>query len=161
MTYLHDMIARTAQPGRITWIGLRPARRAAMQAVAEAWLDKGGLDGDRARAGKRALTVLQAEHLAAIGSYLGRAPVNPADLRRNLVVSGLNLAGSKGRRMRLGTAIVEITVICAPCSRMEETFGHGGYGAVRGHGGWCAQVISAGPVCLGDPVTYLSETRGR
>ena len=115
-----------------------------------------GLVGDRAGGGKRALTLVQAEHLAPIGSYLDRGPVDPSELRRNLVVEGINLASLKGRRVAIGAAVMEITGICAPCSRMEEAFGHGGYAAVRGHGGMTARVITPGVIRLGDPVTPLA-----
>lgn len=111
-----------------------------------------GLDGDWGRAGKRAVTLIQQEHLAAIGSYLGQGPVSPDILRRNLVASGMNLAALKGREVQVGEAILRFTVICAPCSRMEEALGKGGYSAVRGHGGWCAEVVRPGRVTLGDEV---------
>ncbi len=108
--------------------------------------------GDRARAGKRAVTLMQAEHLMAIGGFLGQGSVSPAAMRRNIIVSGVNLAALKDRDVAVGTAILRLTVMCAPCSRMEETFGHGGYSAVRGHGGWCAEVIAPGTIQLGDAV---------
>ena len=50
---------------------------------------------------------------------------------------------------------MRIEGICAPCSRMEEALGPGGYGALRGHGGWCASVIKPGRIALGDVVTVL------
>ncbi|MEO1108717.1 MAG: MOSC domain-containing protein [Pseudomonadota bacterium] len=111
-----------------------------------------GLDGDRSRTGKRAVTLIQQEHLAAIGSYLGQGSVAPEILRRNLVVSGINLAALKGREVWVGEVILHLTVICAPCSRMEEALGKGGYSAVRGHGGWCAEVVRPGRIKLGDAV---------
>ncbi|WP_170402508.1 MOSC domain-containing protein [Ruegeria arenilitoris] len=149
---LRHLIAGWAQPGRIDWIGLRPERRVGMIVVDEALISAGGLDGDRSRAGKRAVTLIQQEHLAAIGSFLGQGPVAPEVLRRNLVVSGINLAALKGREVQVGDAILRFTVICAPCSRMEEALGKGGYSAVRGHGGWCAEVVQPGRVRQGDPV---------
>lgn len=152
MSDLHDMMARVAQTGRVAWIGLRPARRAGMLSRIEGRIGPDGLEGDHGRAGRRAVTLLQAEHLAAIGAFLGRDAVTPDLLRRNIVVSGLNLAGLKGRDVRLGGAVLRVTGICAPCSRMEEAFGPGGYSAVRGHGGWCAEVVTPGPVATGDPV---------
>ncbi|MEX0286519.1 MAG: MOSC domain-containing protein [Paracoccaceae bacterium] len=152
MSDLHEMMARFAQPGRVTWIGVRPGRREGMQPVDAVVVHEDGLAGDRARAGKRAVTLVQAEHLGAIAGFLGRAEVSPADLRRNLVVAGLNLSALKGRQVRVGTVVLEWTTICAPCSRMEETFGPGGYSAVRGHGGWCARVITPGQVRIGDVV---------
>ncbi len=147
-----QLIAGWAQPGRVEWIGLRPDRRGEMQSVKAANISADGLDGDRSRAGKRAVTLIQQEHLAAIGSYMGRGPVAPDVLRRNLVVSGINLAALKAREVQVGEAILRFTVICAPCSRMEEAFGKGGNSAVRGHGGWCAEVVQPGQVRLGDIV---------
>ncbi|NOD64216.1 MULTISPECIES: MOSC domain-containing protein [unclassified Ruegeria] len=149
---LKDLIAGWAQPGRVEWIGLRSERRSEMTIADEVLIATDGLDGDRGRAGKRAVTLIQQEHLAAIGSYLGQGPLAPDILRRNLVVSGINLAALKGREVQVGEAILRFTVICAPCSRMEEALGQGGYSAVRGHGGWCAEVLRPGRVKLGDAV---------
>jgi MOSC domain-containing protein YiiM len=117
-----------------------------------------GLLGDRYQGragGARQVTLVQAEHLAAIGAFLGLAPVLPERLRRNLVVSGLNLLALKGRRFRIGAAVLEMTGECHPCSRMEEEFGPGGYNAVRGHGGITARVLEGGAVMLGDAVNRL------
>ncbi len=152
MAELAELIAGWAQPGRVDWIGLRPDRRAEIVAMDEVMISADGLDGDRSRAGKRAVTLIQQEHLAVIGSYLGQGAVAPEILRRNLVVSGINLAALKGREVQVGEAILRFTVICAPCSRMEEALGEGGYSAVRGHGGWCAELVRPGRVKVGDAV---------
>lgn len=152
MVELAELISGWAKPGRVEWIGVRPERRVGVEVVREAVVSADGLDGDRGRAGKRAVSLIQQEHLAAIGSYLGRGPVAPEILRRNLVVSGVNLAALKGREVQVGEAVLRFTVICAPCSRMEEALGKGGYSAVRGHGGWCAEVVRPGRVALGDAV---------
>jgi len=155
---LHQMIARWARPGVVEWIGVRPARGVAMRSLDTAEVTEDGLSGDRSRPGKRAVTLIQAEHLHAIGSFLDVAPVLPEVLRRNIVVRGLNLAGLKGRAVQLGGAVLRLTVICAPCSQMERALGHGGYAAVRGHGGWCAEVLQPGVVSVGDAVTPRAET---
>lgn len=152
MSVFQEMIARFAQPGQVERILLRPERRLEAEDVSRADVDKDGLRGDHARPGKRAVTLLQVEHLAVIGAMLGRGPVNPALLRCNLVVSGLNLNALKGRLIEVGTARLLITGICAPCSRMEEALGRGGYSAMRGHGGWCAEVIESGVIATGDRV---------
>lgn len=145
------------RPGRLDWIGLRPARRAAMLAVESARLDPGrGLEGDRwegAPTGARQVTLITAEHLAAIAAYLGTGALAPERLRRNLVVHGLNLLALKGRRFRVGPALLEHSGECHPCSRMEEALGPGGYNAVRGHGGITARVLQGGILHVGDLVT--------
>jgi hypothetical protein len=100
-------MAEVPQTGRVRWIGVRPESRAdmleldAVEARREA-----GLTGDHARPGARnarQVTLIQWEHLAVINSLLGRTadqPILAQDLRRNLVVSGINLFSLKGRRFR-------------------------------------------------------------
>ena len=150
------MMARHARAGRIDWIGLRPARRADVISVDEAQVTATGLSGDHAPEGKRALTLIQAEHLPVIAALAGLAEVPPALLRRNIVVSGLNLLGFRKAQLQIGAAIIEVSGPCPPCSRMEEALGHGGYTAVRGHGGVYASVIRPGTIRIGDAVLPVS-----
>lgn len=144
------------RPGTVTWIGLRPTRRQPLVSVPCADLDpQNGLIGDHYRGRinhARQVTLMQTEHLAAIAAYLGIGPIEPDRLRRNIVVSGINLHALKGQRFQLGSALLLATGDCHPCSRMEELLGPGGYNAVRGHGGITARVIGAGRVCVGDAV---------
>ena len=149
---LQDLIHATAQTGRVEWIGLRVARREPMQILDGADIREDGLIGDHGRPGKRAVTLIQHEHLAVIGAFLGQSPVDPGLLRRNIAVSGINLLALKGRAILIGTATLEITGPCAPCSRMEEALGHGGYSAVRGHGGVTARVVAPGHVTLNSSI---------
>jgi MOSC domain-containing protein YiiM len=157
MERLADLIARHAQDGRLDWIGLRPARLDVPAEVDRADITMAGLAGDHAGPGKRAVTLIQAEHLTVIGACLGRDPIAPETLRRNLVVSGLNLSALRGRRVAIGAAVLRLTGPCAPCSRMEAALGPGGYSAMRGHGGWCAAVLQPGCIARGDAVSPLSE----
>ena len=141
------------RPGRVEWIGLRPARRADIQVVEAAVLNpQAGIIGDRysGRSGTRHVTLIQSENLAAIAAHLGLEAVLPQQLRRNILVSGINLLALKDRPFRLGEALLEMTGDCHPCSRMEEIFGPGGYNAVRGHGGITARVLQGGLVRVGD-----------
>ncbi|MGK7652864.1 MOSC domain-containing protein [Roseovarius sp. B08] len=153
-------MARHAGEGRVAWIGLRPERLADPVSVEAAELAGTGLEGDHARAGKRALTLIQAEHLPVIGALAGIGEVAPEVLRRNLVVSGINLTALRNHPVRIGQALVEITVPCAPCSRMETALGAGGYNAMRGHGGWCARVLRPGRIAVGESVARAGTDVG-
>ncbi|HSO07892.1 MAG TPA: MOSC domain-containing protein [Pelomicrobium sp.] len=151
------LMARFPRAGAVTWIGLRPRRRAALEPVLEAVAESGrGLLGDHAAAralDKRQVTLIQAEHLAAVASLLGVAAIAPEACRRNLVVSGVNLLALRNRRFRVGPVLLEGTGVCAPCSRMEENLGPGGYNAMRGHGGITARVLEGGVIRRGDALS--------
>jgi len=157
---LARLIEAPVRPGIVEWIGVRPARRAPMASLSAAELVAGtGLAGDRyANAGgARQVSLIAAENLAAIASHLGRDAVAAHDLRRNIVVRGLNLVALKGRRFRVGRAVLEASGECHPCSRIEEALGVGGYNAARGLGGIIARVIAGGIVRLGDRVEPIAS----
>lgn len=154
-TPLKTLLNTLPQQGRLEWIGLRPARREAMSTPASAELSaETGIVGDRyaGRSGSRHVTLIQAEHLGVIQSISGFRELDAAMLRRNLVVSGLNLLALKGKQFIVGEAELEYTGACHPCSRMEELLGPGGYNAVRGHGGITARVVGSGRVAIDDIV---------
>jgi MOSC domain-containing protein YiiM len=117
-----------------------------------------GIDGDHydsSHDGPRQVTLIAAEDLAAIAAFLGRDAVAPELLRRNIVTSGINFAALKGHRVRIGAAVIEPSGDCAPCSRMEQVLGQGGYNAMRGRGGITARIIDSGMVGLGDAVIRI------
>lgn len=156
---LEQLLASIPQRGRLEWIGLSPARRAAIEPVASALVEAGtGLRGDhhaRSGRGERQVTLLQAEHLPVVAALLDREEIAPEALRRNLVVSGINLLGLRDRRFTIGAVTLEGTGPCPPCGRMEENLGPGGHHAMRGHGGITARVVEAGTIRLGDPVVAV------
>lgn len=156
---LYELMQHYTQPGIVVWIGLRTASRQPMHEVEESYAYIGtGLDDDRYKGkpeSKRQVTLIQAEHLAAVGSFLGKGIVDPLLTRRNIVVQGLNLLALKDKTFRIGEAELEYTGECHPCSRMEENLGHGGYNAMRNHGGITARVVKEGLIRVGDSVEVL------
>ncbi len=149
-----DMLESFSKSGELIWIGLRTERGGQVVSVDEvlASVDR-GLVGDRycGKSRKRQVTLLQQEHLAVVESLTGRAVV-PQQLRRNLLVRGINLLALKKCRFRVGQALLETTGLCHPCSKMERELGPGGFNAMRGHGGLTARVVESGLMRLGDPV---------
>jgi MOSC domain-containing protein YiiM len=140
------------------WIALAPERRAPMQVVSHVRAEVGtGLVGDHHAStgrGKRQVSLLQAEHLGVIAELVGQSAIDPALLRRNLIVAGLNLYALRNARLRIGDVLLEGTGTCAPCSRMEENLGPGGFHAMRGHGGITAAVIEPGELRVGQTVEF-------
>jgi len=169
MQSLNDLFERFPRPGHIEWIGVRPVKKGALDAVLEVEASTGkGLVGDHynGRSGNRDVTLIQAEHLPVIAALMGQEHLEPTLLRRNLVVSGLNLLALKKHQVRIGAGpdrqpvILEITGECHPCSRMETNLGPGGYNAVRGHGGLTARVVQGGTIRVGDEVVPITPAVG-
>lgn len=194
---LRHLTQQFAQAGRITQILLRPARAAPMRVVDSAQALAGrGLLGDRtgdkpasrvgvgnagvgsggvgsggAGGGKRQITLLQAEHLPVIQALCGLPALPAALLRRNLVVSGINLLAARSLfkdtplLLQLGAAddpaavLLQITGPCEPCSKMEAALGPGGYNAMRGHGGVTARVLRGGWLRVGATVSCVAANR--
>ena len=155
---LQILLNTLPQVGRVDWIGIRPSRGVPMIACdrVQIILDK-GVEGGRfsGRSGNpRQVTLIQKEHLAVIAACLDRSHIEPSLLRRNIVVSGVNLLALKDKQFRVGEVVLAFSGLCHPCSKMERELGPGGYNAMRGHGGITARVVSAGSIGINDAVTY-------
>ena len=150
-----DRFARDLPPGSLEWIGVRPARREPLQAISSVEAIEGlGLAGDhrvtKTPGSARQVTLISIEFIQQIEHFSGHKRIDPALLRRNLVVSGLNLNALRRQRFTIGTALFEATALCHPCSRMEEVLGRGGVAAMIGHGGICAKILTSGHIAVGD-----------
>ena len=86
---------------------------------------------------------------------MGRESIDPALLRRNLVVSGMNLNLLRHQILQIGEAIIVPGALCHPCLRMNENLGEGGVAAMYGYGGLCAKIVRSGTIQVGDAVTRL------
>lgn len=178
MITLRQLVTHFGRPGRVETILLRPGRkqRAVTAERAEARVGL-GLLGDRSAATRQAdpkrrrqVTLIQAEHLSAVAALLDRPAIDPADLRRNVVVSGLNLLAARSPlrdqalQLVFGAApdaaegaVFEVSGPCEPCSAMETALGFGGYNAMRGHGGVTARVLREGWIEVGMPVWVIED----
>jgi MOSC domain-containing protein YiiM len=113
---------------------------------------------------KREITLIQAEHIPLIARWAGLTQLSPLDLRRNLVVSGINLLSLRSPfpnltlRWQIGEQVeLEITGPCDPCSRMERDLGPGAYNAMRGHGGMTARLLMGGTIHVGDRIQLKAD----
>jgi MOSC domain-containing protein YiiM len=173
---LRGLVSQFPRPGRIEAIVIRPQRLADAQFVHHVQAVPGrGLLGDhRAKllrdsevAAKREVTLIQHEHLAPIAALSSLAELDARHLRRNLVVSGVNLLAMHSPLpahclvWQIGAEVrIEITGPCAPCSRMEAVLGPGGYNVLRGHGGMTARLLLGGMIAVGDAVVLAPMDAG-
>lgn len=151
------------QPGIVTWIGVRPRRRGSMvilnsvQAIATQ-----GVEGDhrmeKTPGSGRQVSIISEEYIQQIEHFTGQNKILPEQLRRNIVVKNINLALLKYQHFSIGEALFEATTLCHPCSRMNETVGHGTVAAMLGHGGICAKIIESGKIAIGDELKILMTT---
>ena len=158
MQNIKDLFDVFPQSGKVEWMGIRPVRREPVQVVETITIsEKKGIVGDHysGQSGNRHVTLIQAEHLPVVAALTGRDTLDPALLRRNIVVSGLNLLALKDKQIKLGDVVLQITGQCHPCSKMETALGPGGYNAMRGHGGMTAKVIKGGVITNGDTVNVI------
>jgi MOSC domain-containing protein YiiM len=165
-SHLRGLTTQFAQTGKLEAIFLRTARGEPCQRINSVQAIAGkGLLGDRASlktssatiSSKRQVTLIQAEHIQVLSLLLNKT-IHAEVLRRNLVVSGINLLATKSlfknqpMQLMIGEVILEVTGPCEPCSKMEVLLGKGGYNAMRGHGGITAKVIKGGNITLNDSV---------
>jgi len=156
---LQQLMLNFPRAGTLEWIGLRPRYRASIVSVREVQaMTDHGLAGDHAggnSGGKRQVTLIQWEHLSVLARLVGRDDIDPALLRRNLAVSGINLLALRNGTFAIGDVVLAGTGVCAPCSRMEAALGAGGFNAMRGHGGITARVVAGGVIRIGDGVRLV------
>jgi MOSC domain-containing protein YiiM len=147
--------------GRLIGIARREGKRAPMEELERARVETAsGVAGDfRGRPGKRQVTVLTAPGWRAACEDLGREL--PWTARRaNLFVDGIPLANTTGRRLVIGSLVLEITGELDPCSRMDEA----DEGLCRAltpdwRGGVTTRVLAGGDIDVGDGVR-LEDAHG-
>jgi MOSC domain-containing protein YiiM len=136
-------------------IWLKRAKGGPMDSVATAELEaEGGLRGNANRGGKRQVTIISAQRWAELMDNLG-ADLPPSARRANLMVSGLDLAHSRGRVLRVGDTRLKINGETRPCEQMEAA--HAGLQQLmsgRWGGGAFAEVLDGGEIHVGDTVEW-------
>jgi len=114
--------------------------------------DKGMKGCIHARAGsKRQVLLMAAETLEIL-------QLEPGTVKENITTSGLDYqAISAGTRLRIGEAVLEATMPCEPCSRMDE-IRSGLRTELRGRRGWLFRVAQGGKIRRGDAIEVEAST---
>jgi MOSC domain-containing protein YiiM len=85
--------------------------------------------------------------------------VSPGAIRENVTTQGLNLKTlAEGQRLRVGAALLEVTVPCHPCHLMDE-IRPGLKETLRGRRGWLCRVVETGLVKQGDAIEVLDYSQ--
>jgi MOSC domain-containing protein YiiM len=141
--------------GRLDGIWVKRAHRGPMDARESGVLIAGkGLEGNVDRSSRRQVTIIEREVWEALmRETSGSAP--PSARRANLMISGISLAGTRKRVLRVGAARLEIAGETKPCERMEEAVpGLRAAMYANWRGGAFAMVVVGGPIRIGDTVSW-------
>lgn len=158
--------------GRLVGIFIAPTRGAPMVAHDAATAEVGrGLAGDRYYhgtgtfsrraglfAGARELSVIEAAAVDQCNARLrvaGEREIEAGDLRRNLVVAGLDLRAHRDQTLGIGAVHIVVRSTCPPCGYLGRRLGADMRDALRGIGGVRAAVIRDGRLAVGMPVRCL------
>jgi MOSC domain-containing protein YiiM len=158
---LFERYIDTVPTASVEWIGVRSARFEPLDAVnsVEAVASR-GLEGDhrmtKTPGSGRQVTIISREFIQQIEAAVGRS-IEPGELRRNIVITGVNLNALRYQRVQIGDAIIEVGALCDPCERMEKTLGPGGFVSMMGYGGYCCKIIQSGRIAIGSSVKILTR----
>jgi MOSC domain-containing protein YiiM len=138
--------------GRVEHIFVSVGHRLPMREVAEgkALAEKGFQGCAHARPGMRQLLLVESEVLEAL-------ELTPGSIMENITTRGIELAGLRpGQRLQVGEAVLEITLPCAPCERMDA-IRQGLKEALRGRRGMLCRVVETGRIRAGDAIALQAE----
>lgn len=141
--------------GTLTGIYVKRAHGGPMDPQRHAKLETAkGLVGNADFGGRRQVTLMAEERWAELMKEVG-ASLGPGTRRANLVLSGIDLAETRGRVLRVGSCAIKISGETRPCEQMEEA-ATGLQAAMRTDwgGGAYGEVIEGGAISVGDPVSW-------
>lgn len=145
--------------GRLENIWIKRVHRGPMDAASCATLRAGqGIVGNADQRGRRQITLIESLAWDTAIEQVGVA-VEPAARRANLLISGLSLAGSRGRTLRVGACELRINGETRPCERMDEAQpGLRAALSVPWRGGAFAEVLNDAEIELGAAVEWVPES---
>ena len=144
--------------GRLEAIWIKRAHRGPMDSVGRVTMVTGrGLVGNADQGRRRQVTLIARERWDELMRELG-ATVPASARRANLMISGLELARTRDRILRIGTVRLRIAGETRPCERMDEAL-PGLRRAMQADwgGGVFAEVLEGGEIAIGDEVEWVRD----
>jgi putative hydrolase of the HAD superfamily len=116
-----------------------------------------GLAGCSNNSRTRQITLIEREVWEALTREAG-SDAPPSSRRANLMFSGIPLADSRGRMLRIGAVVLQIEGETKPCERMDEVApGLKNLMYPNWGGGAFARIIRGGDISVGDEVEWIDE----
>jgi MOSC domain-containing protein YiiM len=146
--------------GRLEAIWIKRAKGGPMDAAGRARAVTGkGLAGNADQGGKRQVTIISREVWDELRDVVSPL-VEPIMRRANLLVSGIVLARTRGRVLRIGTVRVRVHGESRPCEQMDRAV-PGLRRAMESNwrGGVFGEVLDDGELAVGDAVGWEAEGR--
>ena len=103
------------------------------------------------------LTLIEIEHVERFVTESG-VPLEPGDLRRNVVTRGVDLNALVGREFALGAARLRGVRLCEPCRYLAELVHEAVVPGLVHKAGLRACIVRGGVVEPGDPVNAREGT---
>lgn len=141
--------------GSLEAIWLKRAHRGPMDPVPAARLVAGrGLEGNADQGRRRQVTLIERETWERLMGQLD-GNLSPAARRANLLLSGIRLARTLDRTLRVGACRLRVAGETRPCERMDEALpGLRAAMAVDWGGGVFAELLDDGEIVVGDRVAW-------
>lgn len=141
--------------GQLQAIWVKRMKRGPMDKATSANLVTGkGIVGNTNQGGKRQVTIIEQEVWQSLMNALA-ANLDPSSRRANLMVSGISLANTRNKVLKVGSCRLRILGETRPCERMDEAF-LGLREAMKADwgGGAFAEVLDDGEISVGDLVSW-------
>lgn len=106
---------------------------------------------------KGQITFFSNEVADALQEHFKVKDLDRSTMRRNVLVSGIDLNSLIGKRFRIGELILTGSEECTPCFWMNEAVSEGAHDWLRGKGGLRCRIETSGTLKTGDVQVEILE----
>jgi MOSC domain-containing protein YiiM len=108
---------------------------------------------------KGQITFFSWEIFKKLTRHFGLTSKSAGVLRRNVIVSGVDLNELIGEQFAIQGVRLRGTAHCKPCYWLDQAFAPGAEDFLAGNGGLRAVILSGGAIAVGDAQLILAEPR--
>lgn len=140
-------------PGTVRALFVKPEKSATPLSLASVEATPTGFAGDH-----HSRRMTRRQILVVSRDVLRELDLEPGAISENVVVDGLDVMSlTDGQQLRLGDALVAVTIPCTPCAHMDRVRS-GLQDALKNRRGMFVTVVTPGTVRVGDSVRLLDRT---